>query len=46
VTFENKEDRNVNDNLQFPIFFGIIDSHITMKISKNGEGYFFVNDFE
>ena len=46
VTFSDKEDRNVNNNLQFPIFFGIIDSHITMKVSKNGEGYFFVNDFK
>ncbi len=46
VTFSEKEDRNINNNLQFPVFFGIIDSHITMKVSKNGEWYFFVNDFE
>jgi len=46
VTFKDKEDRYVNNNLQYPIFFGIIDSHITMKISKNGQWFFFVNDFE
>jgi len=46
VTFANKEDRNINNNLQNPIFFWIIDSHITMKISKNWESFFFVNDFE
>ena len=45
VTFADSNDRNINDNLQFPIFFWIIDSHITMKVSKNWEGYFFVNDF-
>ena len=46
ITFENKEDRYVNNNLQYPIFFGIIDSHITMKISKNWKWFFFVNDFK
>ncbi len=46
VTFSDYQDRNINNSLQFPLFFGIIDSHITMKVSKNGEGYFFVNDFD
>jgi uncharacterized protein YfaS (alpha-2-macroglobulin family) len=46
VNFKNKEDRNINNILSFPIFFWIIDSHITMKISKNWEWFFFVNDFE
>jgi len=46
VTFEDTEQRYFNQRLQEPIFFGIIDSHITMKVSKNGEAFFFVNDFE
>ena len=45
VIFENKEDREYNNNINYPEFFGIIDSHITMKISKNWEAFFFVNDF-
>ena len=45
VTFADKKDRNINNNLQYPIFFGIIDSHITMKVSKNWKWFFFVNDF-
>jgi hypothetical protein len=35
-----------NDTIQSPTLFGIVDSHITMKISRNGEAFFFVNDFE
>lgn len=45
VVFENKEDRTSNKIAHAPIFFGIVDSHITMKVSKNWEAFFFVNDF-
>lgn len=45
VTFENQSDREYNNIIQKPIFFWIIDSHITMKISANWEAFFFVNDF-
>lgn len=45
VTFSDKNDRKFNDRINYPIFFGIIDSHITAKISKNSEAFFFVNDF-
>ncbi|PID86289.1 hypothetical protein CSB08_01355 [Candidatus Gracilibacteria bacterium] len=46
VTFDNYIDREFNGRIQYPIFFGIIDSHITMKVSKTGQGFFFVNDFD
>lgn len=46
VTFENPENRFFNQRYQRPLFFGIVDSHITMKISKNGEAFFFVNDLK
>ena len=45
VTFENSEDREYNSRTQKPIFFGIIDSHITMKLWANKSAFFFVNDF-
>jgi len=45
VTFKDKTDRYINNNLQYPIFFWIINSHITMKISKNWKWFFFINDF-
>lgn len=45
VTFENENDREFNNIIQKPIFFWIIDSHITMKISSNSQVFFFVNDF-
>ena len=45
LVFENKEDRISNKVAHPPIFFGIVDSHITMKLSKNWEAFFFVNDF-
>lgn len=46
VTFEDTKLRDFNQSLQYALFFGIIDSHLTMKISKNGEWFFFVNDFD
>ncbi len=45
LTFEDEKEREFSKKVQEPIFFGIIDSHITMKISRNGEAFFFVNDF-
>ncbi|MFK7780706.1 MAG: MG2 domain-containing protein, partial [Candidatus Gracilibacteria bacterium] len=46
VQFSDQDDRNYFNKMNYPIFFGIVDSHITMKISKNGEAFFFVNDFK
>jgi len=46
VTFSDQADREFNNKIQKPIFFGIIDSHITMKVSKSWEAFFFVNDFD
>ncbi|MCP4523710.1 MAG: hypothetical protein GY828_05865, partial [Candidatus Gracilibacteria bacterium] len=45
VFFSDEEDRSLGEKVQKPLFFGIIDSHIMMKISHNGEAFFFVNDF-
>lgn len=45
VTFENPSDRKKFGRVQEALFFGVIDSHITMKIAKNGKAFFFVNDF-
>jgi len=44
VTFAESSERLYNERVQEPIFFGIVDSHITMKVSKNGKAFFFVND--
>jgi len=44
VTFSDTSEREYNQRVQEPIFFGIIDSHVTMKVSKNGQAFFFVND--
>ncbi len=46
VEFSDKDDREYNWKFNYPIFFWIIDSHITMKVSKNWEAFIFVNDFE
>lgn len=46
VTFEDKKLRNFNNTIQSPLFFGVIDSHLTMKISKSWQWFFFVNDFD
>lgn len=46
VNFVNKSDRKYNQKINYPIFFGVVNSHITMKISRNSEAFFFVNDFE
>ena len=45
VTFENSIDREFNNRIQKPIFFGIIDSHVTMKLWADKSAFFFVNDF-
>ncbi len=46
IEFSNPDDREYNGKFNYPIFFWIVDSHITMKVSRNGEAFFFVNDFE
>ena len=46
VSFVNKEDLEFNSRLNSPIFFWKADSNILMKISKDGEWFFFVNDLE
>lgn len=45
VYFSDKNHREYNQRLNYPIFFWVINSHITMKISRNNEAFFFVNDF-
>lgn len=45
ATFEDSKFRKVWDKVLPIQFFGIIDSHITMKTSSNWETFFFVNDF-
>ncbi len=46
VEFSDPADRQFNWKFNYPTFFWIIDSHITMKVSKNWEAFFFVNDFD
>ncbi|MDD3646175.1 MAG: MG2 domain-containing protein [Candidatus Gracilibacteria bacterium] len=46
ISFSNYIDREFNHRVQKPILFGIVGSHITMKLSRNGEAFFLVNDFE
>ncbi|MDD3144972.1 MAG: MG2 domain-containing protein [Candidatus Gracilibacteria bacterium] len=46
VYFSNPEDTEFNSRVNKPLFFSIVNSHIMMKTSRNGEGFFFVNDFE
>lgn len=46
ISFSDSNDRNYNWNLQKPILFWIINSHVTLKLSKNWEAFFFVNDFD
>ena len=45
VVFENPKERFFNNKIHKPILFGIVDAHITMKLSRNWEAFFFVNDF-
>jgi len=45
ITFADEIDREYNKIVQAPIFFWIINSHITMKISANKQWFFFVNNF-
>jgi uncharacterized protein YfaS (alpha-2-macroglobulin family) len=46
MTFLDPNDRQINESIQTPIFFWVIDSHITMKVWRDGKAFFFVNDFE
>lgn len=45
VYFDNYIDREFNWKIVYPVLFSIINSHITMKLSKEWEWFFFVNDF-
>ena len=45
VTFASKDDRYFNDRTQPPLLLGSVNAHTTMKVSQNGEAFFFVNDF-
>ncbi len=45
VTFSNSDDREFSGKFQEPVFFWVVNSHITMKVSRNWEAFFFVNDF-
>jgi len=44
--FSDVVDREYNWKFNYPIFFWVVDSHITMKVSQNWEAFIFVNDFE
>ncbi|PZM85612.1 hypothetical protein DLH72_01895 [Candidatus Gracilibacteria bacterium] len=46
VSFENKDDIEFNSKLNYPVFFGKVNSHIMMKLSKSGDTFFFVNDLK
>jgi hypothetical protein len=37
VRFPNAEDIEFNGRLNKPILFGVINSHVTMKVSRTGE---------
>ena len=45
VIFSDKNDRYYNGRMQAPLLLGSINAHTTMKVSKNGQAFFFVNDF-
>jgi hypothetical protein len=45
VLFTDIQDRDYNKRIQPPLLFGMINAHTTMKVSQNGEAFFFVNDF-
>lgn len=44
--FSNSSDVFYNKRVNRPILFWIVDSHIMMKVSRDWEWFFFVNDFE
>lgn len=46
VTFSDSKNRISQKKLLDPVFFWLVNSHITFKFSKQGHGYFFVNDFD
>jgi hypothetical protein len=45
VLFSDKNDRYYNNRIQPPLLLGSVNAHTMMKVSKNGEAFFFVNDF-
>ena len=48
MTFANDYERRVdaNHSVQYPLFFSVVDTHLTMKISKNGKLFIWANDFD
>jgi len=46
LTFAFQSERKVSEQSPAapPLFFSVVDSHITMKISRNGKALFWVND--
>lgn len=46
VSFQNKDDYEYNWKYNYPIFFGKSNANILMKMAKNGDTTFFVNDLE
>ncbi len=48
MTFEEASQRKVDENqtVHYPLFFSVVDSHITMKLSKNGKAFVWVSDLE
>lgn len=45
VVFSDQADRYYNNRVQSPVLLWSVSAHTTMKISQNGEAFFFVNDF-
>ena len=48
MTFAFQGERKVSPEspANDPLFFSIVDAHISMKLSKNGQALFWVNDFQ
>lgn len=48
MTFAFQGERKVSPEspANDPLFFALVDAHITMKLSKNGQALFWVNDFQ
>lgn len=48
MTFENDYERQVNDQqtIQYPLFFSIVNAHLSLKVSKNGRVFLWANDLK
>lgn len=44
ISFKDPKDIAFDGRINTPILFSVVDSHITMKISKKGKAFFFVTD--